>query len=200
MSHSLNAVARAAREVLSAYLELYPGEAQRFDLLRAQLEQDNPSVLVRSNMTGHITTSMVVFDPVTRKVLVIFHGIYRDWMPSGGHFEMDPSLWLSAAREVHEETGVVVAELAWSGRGSTYLPIDIDTHPIPENPKKGEGAHFHHDFTFVATASSDVPLVPQTEEVDAADWVDLAQMHKSKLERVRRLAAKLEKAFPASND
>ena len=198
MSHTLSAVARAAREVLTAYLELYAGEAPRFDLLRAQLEQDNPSVLVRSNMTGHITTSMVVFDPVTRKVLVIFHGIYQDWMPSGGHFEMDPSLWLSAAREVLEETGVVVTELAWSGSGSVYLPIDIDTHPIPENPKKGEGAHFHHDFTFLATASSHVPLVPQMEEVDAAVWVDLAEMHKSQLERVRRLAAKLEKAFPAS--
>jgi 8-oxo-dGTP pyrophosphatase MutT (NUDIX family) len=199
MSHAMTAVARTARHLLTTYLDMYPGESQRFDLLRAQLEQDNPAVLVRSTMTGHITTSMVVFDPVTRKVLVIFHGTYQDWMPSGGHFELDPSLWLSAAREVLEETGVIVQQLDWGGTGSAMHPIDIDTHPIPANPKKGEGAHFHHDFTFVATASADVPLMPQIEEVDAAAWVDLAELHKSQLERVRRLAAKLEAAFPAAS-
>jgi ADP-ribose pyrophosphatase YjhB (NUDIX family) len=196
MSLTLTAVAHAARDLLETYLAYFPEEVPALTMVREQLETGNPDILVRSTMAGHITTSMVVFDPVTRKVLVIFHGIYQDWMPSGGHFEIDPSLWLSAAREVFEETGVVVTPLEWEGAGSATLPIDIDTHPIPANPKKGEGAHWHHDFTFLGRASSHEALVPQLEEVDRADWLALAELHGSPLERVRRLAAKLEEAFP----
>lgn len=197
MKQTMEAVARSARDLLKAYLARYPGEAARLVQLRAQLAQGNADVLLRSTMLGHITTSMVVFDPETRKVLLIAHGTYKDWMPPGGHYELDLSLWLSAAREVLEETSVVVAPLDWYGAGSAALPIDIDTHPIPANAKKGEGDHFHHDFTFVATASSDVPLVPQLAEVNAVDWVLVDELRNSPLERVRRLGAKLEEAFPA---
>ena len=197
MNQTMEAVARSARHLLKEYLTLYPGEAARLIQLHEQLEHGNVNVLLRSTMLGHITTSMVVFDPVTRKVLLIAHGIYKDWMPAGGHYEFDLSLWLSAAREVLEETSVVVTQLDWHGAGSAALPIDIDTHPIPANPKKGEGDHFHHDFTFVATASSDVPLVPQLAEVSAVNWVLVEELRNSPLERVRRLGAKLEEAFPA---
>ncbi|KVP96757.1 hypothetical protein WJ97_12825 [Burkholderia ubonensis] len=198
MNPTMQAVTRSARDLLKAYLALYPGEALRLIQLHEQLEQGNANVLLRSTMLGHITTSMVVFDPVTRKVLLIAHGIYKDWMPAGGHYELDLSMWLSAAREVLEETGVVVVQMNWHGADSAGLPIDIDTHPIPANEKKGEGDHFHHDFTFVATASSDVPLVPQLDEVNAVDWVFVEELRNSPLERVRRLGAKLEAAFPAT--
>jgi 8-oxo-dGTP pyrophosphatase MutT (NUDIX family) len=198
MNPTMIAVVRATRDLLSAYLAGYPEDAARLTQLREQLALGNPDILARSTMAGHITTSIVVFDPATRKVLLIFHGTYKDWMPAGGHFEMDISLWLSALRELFEETGVVADALDWCGVGSAMLPVDIDTHPIPANPKKGEGAHFHHDFTFVATASSLVPLVPQVEEVAEADWVHLSVLHKSPLERVRRLGARLEAALPAT--
>ena len=196
MDNTLTKVARSARGLLAAYLAHFPGEAARYALLLAQLEPGDTSVLRRWTMRGHITTSMVVFDPVTRKVLLAHHGIYREWMMPGGHYEDDLSLWLSGAREVLEETGVVVSEMDWCGPHSAALPIDIDTHPIPPNPAKGEGDHFHHDFTFVATASSSTPLRPQLAEVDEARWFDLAEMHRSPLPRVRRIAAKLEHAFP----
>jgi len=29
------------------------------------------------------------------------------------------------------------------------IPIDIDTHYIPENKKKDERQHFHHDFRYI---------------------------------------------------
>jgi 8-oxo-dGTP pyrophosphatase MutT (NUDIX family) len=196
MNPTMAAVVRATRDLLTAYLACYPEDAARLVKLHDQLEMGKTDILVRSTMAGHITTSIVVFDPVSRKVLLIYHGIYKDWMPSGGHFELDVSLWLSALRELFEETGVVAEALEWRGVGSAMLPIDIDTHPIPANPKKGEGAHFHHDFTFVATASSSVPLVPQVEEVDEVDWVHLSVLHNSPLERVRRLGARIEEAYP----
>lgn len=198
MMRTMEAVTQSACALLKAYLALFPLESAHLRLLQEQLEQGNVNVLLRSTMRGHITTSMAVFDPVARKVLLIAHGIYKDWMPAGGHYELDPSLWLSAAREVLEETGVHVGPLDWNGTDSAAIPLDIDTHPIPANAKKGEGDHVHHDFTFVATASSDLPLAPQLAEVNAVDWVRVEELRNSPLARVRRLGTKLERAFPAA--
>lgn len=184
-------VALSARNDLARYVERFPLEAPLLEQARAQLLADGAAALVRSNMTGHITTSMLVVDPVTRKVLLVAHGIYLDWMPPGGHWEHGNSLWQSAVREVLEETGVDVKPLPWQGAGSDFLPIDVDTHPIPANPKKGEGDHFHHDFTFVGQASSEAPLRAQEEEVDGVKWVSFEELARSPLERVRRLGEKL---------
>lgn len=192
----LSTVARSARELLAVYLAHYPTESSRFDQLVEHLEDDAIPALFRSNMRGHITTSMIVIDPATRKVLLIGHGISKTHLPPGGHYERDYSLWLSGAREALEETGVIVNEVDWCGPCSAPMPIDIDTHPIPANASKHEGEHFHHDYTFVGTASSAAPLIPQMEEVYEAKWADLAELHQSPAERVRRIAAKLEAAFP----
>jgi len=188
---SASDVALSAQHILAQYVGRFPQEAPPLEQARAQLLADGDTALVRSNMTGHVTTSMLVVDPAARKVLLISHGIYRDWMPPGGHWEHGSSLWQSAAREVLEETGVHAEPLPWLGIGSEFLPIDVDTHPIPKNPKKGEGDHFHHDFSFVGQASSEAPLKAQEEEVDGVKWVCFDELAQSPLERVRRLGQKL---------
>lgn len=93
-----------------------------------------------------------------------------------------------------DETGGHVAPLPWQKAGNDFLPIDVDTHPIPDNPKKGEGDHFHHDFTFVGQASSEAPLQVQEEEVDGVKWVRFEELAQSPLERVRGLGPKLSLA------
>ncbi|KWU17757.1 hypothetical protein AS149_13635 [Burkholderia cenocepacia] len=184
-------MAQSAIDALRAYRTRFPEEASLLVQAEAQLDSAQPDVLLRSNMTGHVTTSMLVVDPAARKVLLIAHGIYVNWMPPGGHFEPAASLWASAAREVLEETGVTALHVDWAGVGSREQPLDIDTHPIPTNPKKREGAHFHHDFTFVGVASSADPLTAQEEEVDGVQWVPFEDLQQSPLDRVRRLGAKL---------
>lgn len=183
---------KSIEPMVREYAQRFSAEAQGLTQLRAQLAAGNANMLERSTMAGHVTTSMLVVDVKARKVLLIAHGIYRDWMPPGGHFEGDLSLWLSAAREVLEETGIVVHALDWDGFVGTEMPVDIDTHPIPENPKKGEGDHFHHDFTFLAAGDSNTPLTPQIAEVDDVKWRPVEDLRASPLERVRRLGTKLE--------
>lgn len=45
------------------------------------------------------------------------------------------------------------------------IPIDIDTHPIPDNPKKQEPSHFHHDFRYVFFLDHQQEIALQLEEV-----------------------------------
>jgi 8-oxo-dGTP pyrophosphatase MutT (NUDIX family) len=188
-------VAQQARACLRGYLAKFPDEAPRLAQALAQLADANPNILMRSNMLGHITTSIAAVDTASRKILMVAHGIYKDWMPSGGHFEADVSLWLSAFREGLEETGVSVTRIDWCGEGTSELSIDIDTHPIPANESKGEGDHFHHDFTYLGLASEHALIVEQEIEVDGVQWQHVHELRSSPLERVRRIGAKIEAIF-----
>lgn len=177
------------RELLRRYYTQFPGEVGRHEILSAQLRAGE-DVFVRTNLTGHVTTSATVLNGSGDKVLLIHHRIFEKWLPPGGHYEAPGSLWESALREVAEETGVSNAgQHPWMlGSG---LPVDIDTHFIPENAAKGEGAHVHHDFRFLAIAPDELPLCAQLEEVHEVRWAPLADLRDSPDDRVRALHAKL---------
>lgn len=186
---------------LQAYLHAYPHEQPALAALSLQLQEESLSELVaRSNMRGHVTTSALVFDPMEGKVLLICHNLYQTWLPPGGHYEdVPPSetvpegrplLAHSAFREVTEETGVSRLMLVTPAR-ATPVPLDIDTHAIPANPKKGEGPHFHHDVLYLAMANSLTPLHAQESEVSGARWESLELLRDSEQPRLRRLYQKL---------
>jgi 8-oxo-dGTP pyrophosphatase MutT (NUDIX family) len=107
--------------------------------IKTILNSDNPCS--RKNQEGHITASGLVMRD--GKVLLIFHPYIKRWFQPGGHIEGDDSPIEAAIREVYEETGYV-CELDSENQN----PIDIDIHEIPENPKKGEGAHLHIDLLY----------------------------------------------------
>ncbi len=126
----------------------------------------------RSNFSGHLTASAIVLSD-RAEVLLIKHKVLSLWLAPGGHagpFEM-PSQ--TSARELAEETGLRGFELhPW--HYVSGIPIDIDTHPIPENKARGEAAHFHHDFRYIFTSSATDLLEIERKEVDAIRWTPLS--------------------------
>ena len=95
----------------------------------------------RMSQDGHITASGLVIQD--EKVLLIFHPYIKQWFQPGGHIDEGESPISAAIREVYEETGYL-CELD----SDIQDPIDIDIHEIPENLKKGEGAHLHIDLLY----------------------------------------------------
>jgi 8-oxo-dGTP pyrophosphatase MutT (NUDIX family) len=179
------------KQDLARYLEQFPTEAASLSMLHAQLETDTADVFDRKNMRGHVTTSAFVLDGAAAKVLLIHHKLYNRWLQPGGHFEGANPLWQSALREVVEETGVQRPQLhAWCQ--AQQVPLDIDSHAIAAQPKKNEGTHVHHDFVYLVTADSYLPLVPQEEEVFAAKWVSLAEIAELRNVRFDRIMQKLK--------
>jgi hypothetical protein len=54
------------------------------------------------------------------------------------------------------------------------MPIDIDSHPIPASPRKGEPAHTHHDFRFIFSLDRAAHRIThQEEEVAEAVWMQI---------------------------
>ena len=182
---------------LSRYLALFPTEIDAVAPVVDQIDNDPADVLNRSNMRGHVTTSAFVFDESSMKALLIHHRTYNRWLPPGGHYE-DGHLWTSALREAVEETGVHNPQLHdWSVLES--CPVDIDSHPIAARPAKGEQAHVHHDFAYLVSADSRMPLSAQLEEVLDARWVSLAVLEQLGDARLSRIVGKLENLGIARN-
>ena len=189
---AMSAIHAETQRTLRLYLEANPEETLRLQALREQLASGR-DIFVRSNMTGHVTTSAAVLNPEGTKVLLIDHRVLKKWLPPGGHYEGPGGLWESAMREVAEETGIVDAvPHPWMLEHG--IPLDIDTHGIPANSMKNEGAHFHHDFGFLAVAAEDSTLHAQLAEVHAVKWAPVRALRVSPDARVRLLFTKLERA------
>jgi 8-oxo-dGTP pyrophosphatase MutT (NUDIX family) len=184
-------VRQEARQQLALYLQRFPDEQARLQALREQLDEDAGDPLCRANMRGHITTSALVLDADLSHILLIHHRVIGRWLQPGGHYEPGQDLWGSALREVAEETGVTAlsAHPAWGH----VLPLDIDSHPIAANPRKGEGDHWHHDYAYLVIAPrEDQALAPQLDEVHGVAWWSLDEYLASGDEtRYRGLPAKL---------
>jgi len=97
---------------------------------------------------GHITCTAVVLSPDWTRVLLMYHHRHCRWLLPGGHVENeDITLAVTARREAHEETGVML-EASTSGR-----LVGMDVHGIPA--RKREPFHLHHDLIFALAAQSD---------------------------------------------
>jgi 8-oxo-dGTP pyrophosphatase MutT (NUDIX family) len=158
------------RSTLSAHLARHPADAGRLADLIALLADPPGPLHDRRTLPGHVTASGVVVDLAARRVLLIHHGALGRWLPPGGHVEAGELPPAAARREVQEEVGVAVGPVL-SPDPDRPMPIDVDSHPIPANDRRGEPAHAHHDFRFAFAADPADPLVADAAEVSAAEWV-----------------------------
>jgi 8-oxo-dGTP pyrophosphatase MutT (NUDIX family) len=168
------------RADLARYLALFPDEAAALARLARQLAAGD-DCFVRSNLTGHVTTSAAVLSPDLSHLLLIHHPVFKQWQPPGGHYELPGTLLSSAMREVAEETGVTDLQMhPWTARHG--VPLQLASYPIPANPAKGEGAHWHHDACYLLVA----PRCPLAQPADAVAWwprAALAQLGEQDLAR-----------------
>ncbi|BBK36171.1 hypothetical protein STAQ_12490 [Allostella sp. ATCC 35155] len=134
------------RSLVEVYATHNPDEAAALlPLRRRLLLADDPHD--RSTMSGHVTGSGVILDPAGR-VLLIFHETLQRWLQPGGHVDPGEMAWEGVLREMREETGAAAAHLIpWCD--DPRVPFDIDIHPIPPNPRKGEAGHLHFDFRYL---------------------------------------------------
>lgn len=136
-------------ETLEKYKKYFKSEEKRFELLDKQLE-NNENLWTRKNFNWHLTASAYIFDKSMQNFVVI-HNINLDkWLVPGWHWEeWDWEMQNTAKREAMEETWLSQLKLCSWHNQNEMIPIDIDTHYIPENKKKDERQHFHHDFRYI---------------------------------------------------
>lgn len=173
-------------EEIEGYLARHPDDRRRLDQFLAQAA-DDPAIGDRSNMRGHVVSSILTLDASRTRALLIHHRAYGIWIPPGGHYE-GGTLYQSGMRERSEETGL---DQSLPFPGPMPHLLDIDTHAIPPRPSKGEGPHWHHDFMYLEIAEGDIALDPQVAEVLGCSFKSLDDSRVFGTGRMARLAQRV---------
>lgn len=162
-------------EIIERYFDFFPKDKEKLTILSEQIYREN-NIFNRKNFTGHIVANSLIIH--NNKVLTIFHNSLKMYIQPGGHVDENDSSVLDAAlREAEEETGINDLVL-FEWHKQTQIPIFIESHLIPENLKKQEKQHYHHDFMYVfKTNIKDVNL--QISEVSDFSWIDIETVLKN---------------------
>ncbi|MBP6921380.1 NUDIX domain-containing protein [Candidatus Gracilibacteria bacterium] len=178
----------ALQHLFDSYISLYPEES--LPLFSDQLKHEEEDITSRKNFRGHVVADGCIIDPKNKKILLIHHKTLKRWLNPGGHIDEGENHPADAARrEVLEETGVRVDCVLDENREP--LLLHIDSHSIPENPKKGEPEHWHHAMTFLFLADSSLAL-PQGDDEGIIDcqWFDISDA--LQYERMEDILSKLQ--------
>jgi 8-oxo-dGTP pyrophosphatase MutT (NUDIX family) len=144
------------QEIFNSYIRLHPENRKNLRLLSEQLNQQD-NILSRKNFIGHTTASAFIISENGKQVLLLEHRSLAKLLQPGGHIEpTDESLLDATLREIEEETGLKPSELKLRPEmpQKQEVPFHIDTHYIPENSKKHEPGHYHHDFRYLYTTKN----------------------------------------------
>jgi 8-oxo-dGTP pyrophosphatase MutT (NUDIX family) len=161
-------------ELVRQYLKKFRDEdSDVHPLIQFLKDHEGEALINRKNFSGHITTSAFIINESASHLLLLNHKSLNRWLQPGGHVDItDPSLHASAIREACEETGLGAENLVLLSREV----FDIDSHHIPENYKKQEPAHTHHDIRFLFKCSNAQSLNISLEESTDSEWVPFSEL------------------------
>src|SRR3989442_1176811 len=185
--------------ILGEYLAAFPDERERLAQLQ-ELVRNSPNeeaLVSRKTFVGHVTVSGLVISRSTRKVLLLQHKIYRLYLQPGGHVRAhDRSMLEAARRRVEEETSITSLEHV-PFHFNHDVPIDIDTHHIPESKVRAESTHWHHDFRYVfLTDAAEAGVVVKRDKFVDHKWEDINEL--MRMGTYLRLAGKIQTALSAA--
>ena len=163
-------------EAIEQYLDIFPQEKDKLESLvnLIKINENNYNNLFnRKNFIGHITASGFIYAKNDKKLLLLEHKALKKFLQPGGHVELvDNDIIDAAKREILEETGLKSLELV-NISVNKNVPFDINTHFIPENEKKKEKEHYHHDFRFLFAVDNAKDISIDLTESNNYKWIDI---------------------------
>ena len=139
-------------------------------------------------MHRHFTATAFIVDS-RKRTLLLWHNRLKRWMPPGGHVDPDETPEETAKRECKEETNLDVeivgdsqADLFEYNREEGRMltkPIAMLLEEIPASPERGEPAHQHMDFLFLAKPKDEKQaLTLQEDEAREMRWFSRTDIEK----------------------
>ena len=124
-------------------------------------------------MKKHFTATAFIIDAQNR-TLLLWHKRLKRWMPPGGHVDANETPEETARRECKEETGLDV-EIIGESDDDLFTknpdegvmlkkPIALLLENIPESIERGEPAHQHMDFLYLAKPLNESQTITLAED------------------------------------
>ena len=127
------------------------------------------TILTRSNVFAHITSSSMIFNETGDKVLMAYHNIFHSWSWTGGHVDGQEDMLEVALREAREEIGA-----------ERITPLSrelaaVDVLPVWGHIKHGKyvSAHQHLNFSYLLQASQEEKLRIKEDENSQVGWISV---------------------------
>jgi 8-oxo-dGTP diphosphatase len=137
-----------------------------------------------------------VFIVRRKKVLLVYHKKYREWLPIGGHIELDEDPEMALHREIKEECGLSVRLLAETpaikhpGVKPLPTPSYMDAHKI------GIG-HKHIAFVYFAVSKKENVTLCEREHKEFR-WLSLSDLKKPEFKLTRSIRFYCQEALKAA--
>lgn len=155
-------------------------------------------VFTRQCTAAHLTASAWVVSPDRKKVLMIYHNIYRSWAWLGGHADGMTDLRAVAEKEVGEECGLTHLNSLCPGIFSLEV-LTVDGHE-----KRGQyvSSHLHLNVTYLFEADPNAPVFIKPDENSGVAWLETdaiaAQVSEPwMMERIyRKLMNRVQQEYP----
>ena len=165
--------------VITKYLKYFPNEKQQLNQLNdfiVKSKQRGESIFDSKNTIGHITASGYIYSLKDKKMLLLEHKKLSKLLQPGGHVEKtDKTILDTVEREIFEETGLKNLKLLGLDLDKN-IPIDINTHFIPENFKKDMPCHYHHDFRYLFIVEQTSNIKIDENESNMYQWVSIEKL------------------------
>ena len=131
------------------------------------------------------------------KVLLCFHKKYQEWLPVGGHVDLDEDPEEALFKEIREECGLKVKILAdrppiaHPGVKPVYTPSYVDVHRI-------KGVHKHIALIYFGTSSSSRVRLCEREHAEYR-WLSKRQLDDPAFSLTRSIRFYCQKALEAAD-
>jgi 8-oxo-dGTP pyrophosphatase MutT (NUDIX family) len=125
--------------------------------------------LERTNLIGHVTSSVFILNQEKTKVLLGYHNIYQSWGWFGGHNDGDEDCYNVAIKEAKEETGIDHFLL------SQEDPVALDVIFVQNHIKYGHyvSDHLHLNVTYGLIVDEKTYISYNNREHSGLKWVSL---------------------------
>ena len=130
------------------------------------------------------------------RVLLCHHKKYREWLPVGGHVDLDEDPEQALFKEIREECGLKVRILAdkpaiaHAGVKPVYTPSYVDVHRI-------KGVHKHIALIYFGTSHSGRVRL-EKREFKEYRWLSFPELRDPKLRLTRSIRFYCRKALAAA--
>lgn len=165
------------QELLKTYLELFPEEQERQQILLKYLENATDEEITDwNNFNGHLVAGGFIYAKKEKKFLVLYHNDLKMYLYPGGHIDQNDKTPLDAAlREIKEETSLEnLTQLLLTE--NPLMPFDIDTHVIPYNEYRNLPKHYHFDIRYLFTTDTIEFVSVDENESSGYKWIDINEL------------------------